>query len=247
MPARPPYDAGSPMATALAHRDAPVPDVRSLRADVPAHIAAALRRAMAKDPADRFDSADDMRAALAAPGLLHPLPPTQLMAAAPRRSSSPSWWWLAVGTTALVAIVVFAFGRRDEPSAEPADTTTAPAPTTSTAPATTTTSTTTTTTTTTTVAPTTTVSALPASATVEEVIALVDTDPEQFGTHADELQRDLQRILDREGGQRERDIERLRDRLEGWTSDGSLPAGAAVLVGGALDAMTTGDEEGEDD
>ena len=60
----PPYDAGTPMATALAHRDAPVPDVRTRRADVPAPIAEAVRRAMAKDPAARFASAEQMRAAL---------------------------------------------------------------------------------------------------------------------------------------------------------------------------------------
>ena len=35
----PPFDAGTPMATALAHRDAPVPDVRARRPDVPATVA----------------------------------------------------------------------------------------------------------------------------------------------------------------------------------------------------------------
>jgi len=238
---RPPYDAGTPMATALAHRDAPVPDVRSSRPDVPAHVAAALRRAMAKDPADRFDSADDMRAALAGSGLPGPLPPTQLMAAPPGRSSSSSWWWAALGAGALVAVIVFAFGRRGEPSADQGGTSVATVATTTTTPPTTTS-----TTTTTTVVPTTTVSPLPASASAEEVIALLETDPERFGTHADQLRRDLQRMLEREGGQRERDIDRLRGRIEEWTEDGSLPADAAVLVAAALDEVPSGDEEGED-
>ena len=60
----PPFDAGTPMATALAHRDAPVPDVRARRPDVPATVAETVRRAMAKDPAARFASAEQMRAAL---------------------------------------------------------------------------------------------------------------------------------------------------------------------------------------
>ena len=64
---RPPFVADSPIAIALAHRDATVPDVRDLRPDVPRRVADVIRRAMAKDPADRFASADAMRAALAAP------------------------------------------------------------------------------------------------------------------------------------------------------------------------------------
>ena len=47
---RPPFDAGTPLATAIAHRDAPVPDVRATRPDVPTGLAAAVARAMAKDP-----------------------------------------------------------------------------------------------------------------------------------------------------------------------------------------------------
>ncbi|MBA3287511.1 MAG: serine/threonine protein kinase, partial [Acidimicrobiia bacterium] len=61
----PPFDAPTPVATAIAHRDAPVPDVRDRRPDVPDHVADVVARAMAKDPAARFPSADAMRAALA--------------------------------------------------------------------------------------------------------------------------------------------------------------------------------------
>ena len=64
---RPPYDAGNPMATAIAHRDAPIPDLHRARPDVPAHVVSVVRRAMAKRPAERFGSAAEMAAALVQP------------------------------------------------------------------------------------------------------------------------------------------------------------------------------------
>ena len=59
-----PFNGDSPVATALAHTTAPVPDVRSLRPDVPDWLAVAIGKAMAKDPADRFADAAAMQAAL---------------------------------------------------------------------------------------------------------------------------------------------------------------------------------------
>ena len=132
----PPFDAGTPMATALAHRDAPVPDVRARRPDVPTTVAETVRRAMAKDPAARFASAEQMRAALSgAPLLVPPLQPTaqmpaaQLPAAGPTRSFlARSWWWLAAAG-ALLAVVVVAVTQADDPDAGPPATTTAAQPT----------------------------------------------------------------------------------------------------------------------
>ncbi len=62
---RPPFAAGSPLATALAHRDLAPPDLRSRRRGVPDHVAGAVARAMEKDPASRFSTAEEMRSALA--------------------------------------------------------------------------------------------------------------------------------------------------------------------------------------
>lgn len=59
-----PFDAETPMATLLAHRDAPVPDVRHARPEVPAALATAIATAMAKRPEDRFASAGEMRIAI---------------------------------------------------------------------------------------------------------------------------------------------------------------------------------------
>lgn len=63
---RPPFEADSEVATALArlHRD-PIPP-RSVRAGVPRRLEAVVLRAMARDPKARYASAGDLRAALLA-------------------------------------------------------------------------------------------------------------------------------------------------------------------------------------
>ncbi len=59
-----PFDADSPVATALAHLNAPIPD---LPPDVPADLAAVVRRAMAKDPGQRYADGDAFAVALRDP------------------------------------------------------------------------------------------------------------------------------------------------------------------------------------
>ena len=59
-----PFDADSPVATALAHLNDPVPD---LPPEVPADLAAVVRRAMAKDPEQRYPDGDAFAAALRDP------------------------------------------------------------------------------------------------------------------------------------------------------------------------------------
>ena len=61
---RRPFDAGSPVATALAHLNQPVP---ALPASVPAPLAAVVMKALAKDPADRFAGASELATALRDP------------------------------------------------------------------------------------------------------------------------------------------------------------------------------------
>ena len=81
-----PFAHASGVATALAHVREPVPD---LPADIPADLAEVTRRALAKDPADRYPDAAAMAAALGVPASsLTPVPaaapvdqPTQVMAA----------------------------------------------------------------------------------------------------------------------------------------------------------------------
>ena len=61
----PPYSGETPLATVLAHRDQPVPDIRAQRADVPGPVAAVIATAMSKRPDQRHASAAAMRDALA--------------------------------------------------------------------------------------------------------------------------------------------------------------------------------------
>ena len=81
-----PFDADSPVATALAHLNDPVPD---LPPEVPADLAAVVRRAMAKDAGQRYADGDALRRRAARPGgrRRHGVRPDA--AAAARRPSTP--------------------------------------------------------------------------------------------------------------------------------------------------------------
>ncbi|HEY6646982.1 MAG TPA: serine/threonine-protein kinase [Mycobacterium sp.] len=93
------------------------PPLAALRPDVDPALAAVIERAMARDAAGRFGSADEMRAALAgrisAPVrpatrvLAAPLPPPSTMVAAPRRNRSR--WLLALAAVVVVLVGAIAF------------------------------------------------------------------------------------------------------------------------------------------
>jgi predicted Ser/Thr protein kinase len=88
----PPYSGESFVAVAMRHVNDPVPSIGTVRADVPVRLDAALRRAMAKDPTDRFASMDELVAELEAclEGLGRPdSDHTAIMAAAPARRPRP--------------------------------------------------------------------------------------------------------------------------------------------------------------
>lgn len=74
-----PFDADSPVATALAHIRQPVPDLPS---GVPADLAAVVRRCLAKDPKDRFRDGAALAAALRNPSGAAAAPATVPVAAA---------------------------------------------------------------------------------------------------------------------------------------------------------------------
>ncbi len=63
---RPPYEADTPMAVALMHVYEPLPLPRKLKPDLPEAMELVLLKALAKEPADRFRSADELARAFAA-------------------------------------------------------------------------------------------------------------------------------------------------------------------------------------
>jgi tRNA A-37 threonylcarbamoyl transferase component Bud32 len=74
-----PFENDSPTAEAVAHVHAPVPSIAALHKNLPAELDGVFRRALAKDPAARFDSASEfvseLREALAGSGETTQLPP----------------------------------------------------------------------------------------------------------------------------------------------------------------------------
>jgi serine/threonine-protein kinase len=97
---RPPFTGPTPLAIIVRHLNDPVPGVRALRPDVPAGIEAAVSRALAKRPADRFATAAEFAAALEKP---EPLP-----AAAGPRAPQPPAGTEGTATPRFVAVLPFA-------------------------------------------------------------------------------------------------------------------------------------------
>jgi serine/threonine protein kinase len=72
--ARPPYAGGSVVNIMYAHCHLPVPDPRQAIPSLPAACAAVVRKAMAKDPQERYRTAEEMLAALEEAGSTTPEP-----------------------------------------------------------------------------------------------------------------------------------------------------------------------------
>jgi serine/threonine protein kinase len=89
---RAPFQADTPIRTLLAHRTNPVPSLRSERDDVPESLDAIFQKMLAKSAEERFQSMDEVVAALsgrplpaAAPPPLPPAPPPPPQTAEPAR------------------------------------------------------------------------------------------------------------------------------------------------------------------
>jgi len=79
----PVYDADTSMRRLLAHRDAPIPSLREARRDVPESLEAVFQKMVAKNPDDRYQSMDEVIAALTS--VRAPAPPVIVTNAPPRR------------------------------------------------------------------------------------------------------------------------------------------------------------------
>jgi serine/threonine-protein kinase len=117
---RRPFIGETAVATALAHLRDPIPD---LPASVPADLAAVVRRALAKDPAQRFADGSELAAALRSPATAvtrvvtprpAPAPATQVIAPVPPPTTSTpayepeqrSWLLPVIAVIAIVVVVV---------------------------------------------------------------------------------------------------------------------------------------------
>jgi serine/threonine-protein kinase len=117
---RVPFAGDTFVAVALRHVNEPPPDIRTVRPDVPPRLAAAIDRALQKDPARRFPTmqafADELRACLAgsgSEGATQVIPPARRRAAAKSRRRWPLGYValaLLIGVAALVAVLLLAGG-----------------------------------------------------------------------------------------------------------------------------------------
>jgi eukaryotic-like serine/threonine-protein kinase len=246
---RPPFEGDTPLATAVAHRNHPVPDIAALRPDIPTDLGNAVKVAMAKDPARRYASAAVMSTAIGGdplpskPTTRLPMAPTQVISPGYGRGTAARWWGpAAAGLVAAAAVLTFLVVNGDDPNAAtPTD-----------GPSTTSTPAVTTTAVATTAPPTTVPSPSPTQpaanpATIEGVIASLQADPDAFGRRADEVIRDLEKISRGEGDVEGRTTDLLTDAAE-WVDQGELdPAVLAMLDAVLVPPASDNDEEGDDD
>jgi len=196
---------------------------------------------MAKDPADRFQTAAAMRVALAQP----PRRP----ASVPSGRRSTIWWIVPTVVLLAVGALAIAFGRDDDdPSSTvsstvsstapltgatavvPPDTvapsTAAPTPAPTTAPFTN---------------PPTTAATIVAGS-IEELVGLLDSNPDLFGERAEQLRRDLERIADGRGNDPER-ARRLLDDARRWVDDGELNPDVLPLLDQLVGPLAADEDE----
>ena len=85
-----PYKGDTLMKKIMAHRSAPLPALRDARKDVPAALDEVFQRMVAKSPADRFQSMDELSEALKTCLRPRPAPPPRAQTTPPRAQANPS-------------------------------------------------------------------------------------------------------------------------------------------------------------
>jgi len=98
-----PFTAPSPQAVLARHAVDPVPRLRTLRPNVPVGVERAIERALAKVPADRFDTADEFANALTRASTV------EAVAAEIQRAHHPAWQRILWGTGTLAVVAILAW------------------------------------------------------------------------------------------------------------------------------------------
>ena len=236
----PPFTGDTPMAVVAAHAHAPVPDIRAATPGVPPALAAVVERALAKDPADRFANAEEMRRALARPVVGEPTRLTAIADTAPiavRPTPAPparNWAPAAMGGTAVVLFLLLLWlglrGGGDNLQPVGATSSSAPAAETATtqpdrqSPPTT--------------------DALAAVGNLGGLVGLLQDDPESFGSKGPELRDKLREVLDSEGGKRADKAASLQDEIRRWADGGELDASIAARAIDLLEPYTAAEGRG---
>jgi len=262
---KPPFKGEHMAATLAAHQREPIPSLLDVRADAPPEYVAAIERGLAKEPAARFASAEEMRDSLTQPAyeetmavrtLTMPLAPTPLRDPEPTPTPTPP-------------------PRRTAPAPTPAAPVTKPAPVTKTRrerpvwpwvlvgalllglvagaivgltgnddplPETVPSAQEPIVTTTPPTLPATLVPQVPQ--TLAQLTALLAADPTKYGEAGPELLKKLQDYQDKPDARRAGD---LVERVNKWLDDGELdPTIGAAAIRILSPLTTTGDDEGDD-
>ena len=101
----PPYPGETPQALVAQHAASPIPSARAARAEVPEALDAAIRRALAKDPADRFQGAAEFRAAI---GGVRGVPGAAATGGKPRAGARRRPMWAIAAAAGIVLVAVAA-------------------------------------------------------------------------------------------------------------------------------------------
>lgn len=231
----PPFVAGTPIAVAIAHQQAPVPPLAARRPDVDPAVVAVVERALSKAPEQRFADALAMRVALtgaaagtATPTLAMPATPA---AAAPADNPRRRPVLLGATAVAVLALAALGLGLAADPPAPPS-----PVPTLVASPPTT------------------------AAAGVQPAGPLTAAWPTDLaglitalaqrsdgGPRAGELGTRLQDLAGKEGHRQAEDARKVLDDVARWAEAGELDTALAAAAAVALEPYLTAPDEDERD
>ena len=263
---QPPFTGDSAITIALAHTRNRAPDIRRVRPDVSPTVAAAIDRALVKDPERRFADAGQMRAALRGDAVAAAYAPTAVVGqaattevlttgtashAAPRRDRATPWGLIILAIALLLGGLLLASllnndetpqdpeqPQRQAPSdeAEPTTQATQPAEETQ-APLPPPAS-----------EPPASEEPPPPPSDIPSLITLLASQPGEFGTKQEDLRVGLERVDAAEGDTQIEEAAVLQDQTAEWISTGEIDpniGGLAVILLEPLASQFDGDGDDE--